>query len=355
MASLDKTARLRVGVIGAGFISQVTHLPCFAAEPDAQLVALADNRPELLAQVGRFFDISRQYPHHDALIEDADIDAVVVCVHRRCLAPIVEAALSRGKAVLSEKPMAYTVAQGETLLAACAADQIYAVGYMKRYDPGVRMFRDLLAARRADGSLGAMRHVAIRDFCPTYAVTPPNHFATNLPKSYRYIEWPSIPEHLPLDYQSDYDWTLNVFSHDINLARWLLDCDIAAAGFFVRRGSAQTAVLSAAAVDIVVQGGRSDGGGWDQSVEVLFERGRLVLRLVSPLDRSAVASIEIHRPDGSQHVTVPADKKVWAFQAQAAHFIAAARGDVSLETPGRDSLHDLAVIEELWKRIIWKR
>jgi predicted dehydrogenase len=288
------------------------------------------------------------------LINDPDLDAYVVCVHRRCLAPLVLQALAPGKPVLSEKPMAYTYRQAERLVGQCRPGQAYAVGYMKRHDPGVRLFQDLLASEVAAGRMGKIIHVAMRDFCPTYAAVPPIHFRSDESKTYRYEEWARLPDDLPADYRDDYETTLNVLSHDLNLARRLFGDRLVAQSLTVRAARIQTAILNAGPFDLVLQSGRSDSGAWDQSVEVFFERGRMTLRLVSPLARDETASVVVQRPTGTDAVAIPEGERTSAFRAQIAHFMSAILDRCALECSGSDSLKDVALVEDLWRRVLWR-
>lgn len=346
---------LRVGFIGAGFIAQLAHIHSFSGLPGASPTAICDPRLGLMRKVAEQYAIPKTYEKLSDIFNNPDIDALVVCVHRRCLAPLVERALATGKSVLSEKPMAGSVAQAQRLLAVSAPRQTFAVGMMKRFDAGVRRFRDVLATTLTGGEMGDIIHVAISDFCPTYGVPIPPHHRSDESKAYRYEEWSRGPDGLPVEYLDDYEYMQNVACHDINLARWLFGNAMSAQSLSVRHGRMQSAVLETNAFDISLQFGRSDSGIWDQTVKVYFQRGRLELHLPSPLAQSACATTQIFKSDGTS-VTVPHDvDTAWAFAAQAEHFTGAARGQVLLEIPGRDSLRDVELIEALWAKVVWRK
>ena len=95
---------IRVGIIGCGKIAQVRHLPEYAANPHAEVVAYYDkNRAraeEMAAKYGG--DVCDSYFD---LLNRNDIDAVSICVENRSHAEISTAALYAGKHVLCEKPM----------------------------------------------------------------------------------------------------------------------------------------------------------------------------------------------------------------------------------------------------------
>jgi predicted dehydrogenase len=345
-------APLRIGFIGASFIAQVVHLPSFAAVSGVTIAALADPRRELREAVAEQFG-AVPVTHHQELLADPAIDAVVISVYRRCQAPLAALALAAGKPVFSEKPLAYSYAEAATNVAlAKAKDLPYAVGYMKRCDAGVRQFRTLLHAIMASGELGDLLHVQARDFCPTNDIAPPPHVKPFFPSLYRYDLSPPGPAGLPSEYVGDYDYTLNVMSHDINLLHYLFGPIFRAERFAVRSKGVQTAQLAAANFDVSLVAGLSDRGSWDQEIELLFRNGRLRLILPSPMDRTGTAAIEITRAGSAPERIRPTSDAEWSFAAQAAHFAAACRG-ANLDCPASDVLADLSLIESLWERVTW--
>lgn len=344
---------LRLGFIGASFIAQTVHLPSFAAAPGVTVAAIADPRQELCEAVARQFG-AVPVSHHDALLADPAIDAVIISVYRRCQAPLAALALAAGKPVFSEKPMAYSHAEAAKNVALAEAKNLpYAIGYMKRCDTGVRQFRALLQAVMASGELGDLLHVQAHDFCPKNDVEPPPHIKPFFPSRYRYPLSPPGPENLPREYEADYDYTLNVISHDINLLHYLFGPIFRALAFSVRSQRIQTAQLAAPTFDVSLTAGLSDKGGWDQEIEVFFRKGRMRLILPSPMNRSGVAGIEITRASTAPERISSEGPSIWAFSAQAQQFVNACNGANRLDSPASDVLADLSLIESLWERVAW--
>jgi predicted dehydrogenase len=93
------------------------------------------------------------------LVERPDIDLIDICTPGDTHAEIAIAALSAGKHVLCEKPLANTVAEAEEMVAAAeraAADGVRAmVGFTYRRVPAIALARRLVA----DGRIGEIRHV----------------------------------------------------------------------------------------------------------------------------------------------------------------------------------------------------
>ena len=227
----------------------------------------------------------------------------------------------------------------------------WTVGYMKRYDIGVRRFTDLLAGLRASGELGAVVHVHMRDFCGTYGVAAPSHVRRRGARQTRYPESPIAPDFIPDALRADYEYTLNVASHDINLLRALFGDDITPSKFSVRPNRVQHMSFEAGSflIDLVVA--PADIGRWDQRLDVTFEQGRLSLVLPSPLARHESATVFLERAGNSQMITVPASEHIWSFEVQARSFIEAARQGTETVTNGAACLGDVAMIEGLWKKV----
>jgi predicted dehydrogenase len=347
---------VRIGILGAGFIAQVAHLDAYAELPDCRVTALADSRPELLRQVAGRHGVERRHDRPEALLADPNVDVVVVVLPRRAVGPATLAAVRTGRTVLAEKPFACTLAEGRAIVAAAeAAGSPLAVGYMKRHDAGVALFRDRLAALRASGEVGAIAHVAIRDYCATYAIPPPHHVRSREPRSYRYPVGDLAPAGLPECQHADYEYTLNVASHDLNLLRHLLGDALSAGAFSVRSGRMQVALLESTAYPVTLTLGRVDSGRWDQTIEIVFDKAVLRLHLPSALARQEAARIECVRGGAVVVEEAPVNARDWAFKAQARHVLEVARGTAAPIASGRDALVDLALIEELWMSAKWSR
>ena len=119
-----------LGLIGAGMVGQLAHLANFTSLPGCRVAALADLRPDLAQAAASRFGVPKIYPSHRELLQDPEIEAVVVVTRRPATGPIVLDALAAGRHVLSEKPMAHTLAQGEKLVQAAerAGLTYYGVG-----------------------------------------------------------------------------------------------------------------------------------------------------------------------------------------------------------------------------------
>jgi predicted dehydrogenase len=127
--------RLRVGVIGCGLIAQVMHLPYLRELSDRfEIAAVCDVSDEVREACAREYGVAEQYASWQELIA-RPLDAVLVLTSGSH-APIAAAAAKAGLHALVEKPMCFSVAEGNEMIAAAeVAGTVLMVGYNKRYDP----------------------------------------------------------------------------------------------------------------------------------------------------------------------------------------------------------------------------
>jgi predicted dehydrogenase len=129
---------VRVAVIGVGSLGQ-HHARIYAALGEADLVAVVDSDAGRAAAVGARHGVPGLTSHRDL---PRDLDAVSVAVPTSAHAPIVEACLERGVAVLVEKPMAPTLAEAASMArVAERAGKLLCVGHTERFNPIVQAAR----------------------------------------------------------------------------------------------------------------------------------------------------------------------------------------------------------------------
>jgi predicted dehydrogenase len=112
---------LRVGLVGCGNISDIylTNAPLF---PDIRFTACADIDPEARARQGSRYAIAARSVK--ALLASEDVDIVLNLTIPEAHAEVSLAAIEAGKHVYSEKPLATTVRDGETIVAAAKAKNL---------------------------------------------------------------------------------------------------------------------------------------------------------------------------------------------------------------------------------------
>ena len=125
---------LRVAVVGVGRMGR-HHARIYSELPDVELVAVIDADPQRADEVASAHGCQAL---HDVSELPAPLDAVSVAVPTVHHRPVAEALLRAGTAVLLEKPLADTVANGRVLVEAVrACDGLLQVGHTERFNPVV--------------------------------------------------------------------------------------------------------------------------------------------------------------------------------------------------------------------------
>jgi hypothetical protein len=156
LAPIDKRV-IRLAYVGCGFMAQNVHLPNFSSLSDCTLVALAENRVELARKVAQRLSVAKVYQDHRELLGETEIDAVGLSADYAQQGEIAADLLRGGKHVFMEKPMSVSVQQAERILrAAEEGSSRLMVGYMKRYDPGNRLVREVIRKWREEPSKGKL-------------------------------------------------------------------------------------------------------------------------------------------------------------------------------------------------------
>jgi predicted dehydrogenase len=336
-----------IGIIGMGMVGQMCHLANFISNPACRVVAIADLRPDLAAAAATEFGIARVYRSHGELLDDRDVSAVIVVTRRRATGPIVLDALNSGRHVLSEKPMAYTTAQASLLVgAARERNLVYSVGYMKRHDAGVARAMALLYQLRANGSLG--RTVGARAWCfaGDTGRTHDNFVMTTEPRPNGIQLWEDGPDWMPTSIRLGYDTFLNVFSHIINLARYILgnsptlvESDVAACG-------TGTFSLDFDGVTCTFELANETSGVWREGLTINFERGAMTIELPAPFTEEEA---QVGVDEGGRLTQLPRGQS-WAFRRQAEAFVSNVVARSHPLASGQDSVTDIALAEAIWKR-----
>ena len=128
-------APLRMGVVGAGGLGQ-HHVRILRDMPEVELVGFVESRADRAEQIARDLGV-RHVASLEALLED--VDAVTIVVPTPAHHAVAMAALSRGRHVLIEKPLATTLAEADELLATAKKNGcLVQTGHVERFNRAVR-------------------------------------------------------------------------------------------------------------------------------------------------------------------------------------------------------------------------
>jgi len=336
---------VKVGFVGCGFMGQLVHLPNFASLPDCELVALAEMRVELGRQVAQKYQIPRIYLSHTELAHDPEPEAVVVIMSEHLHHEIAIDLLHAGKHVYIEKPLAGCPSDGRRMAASAKqSGKVLMVGYMKRYDPGVELAKKKLDELFASGELGKLVHTKIHCFGGDWICSLGVPLSTN--ESAPAVEI-RVPDWLPKEHETLY-WTFqNVYCHDLNLLRYFLG-EVQEVKYVDLLSPVKMVRMQFAGCLATLETGWTAPNAWDEQLTLFFEQGRMNIVLPPPLFRNQTAVLSIEKKGEHIHFNVPPD---WAFRRAAAHFIQCVQTGEPPRSPAEDSLRDLELVDEIFKKM----
>ena len=150
-APLHVAGIARIGVVGAGQFTRAIHLPILREEKSLFAIRGIAARTGHKAQaVAREFGAAFAATDADAVVGDAETDAVLISTRHDSHAALALKALIAGKHVLVEKPLALNepeLAAIEAFLAASAAPPILMTGFNRRHSRYAACIRERVANR----------------------------------------------------------------------------------------------------------------------------------------------------------------------------------------------------------------
>jgi predicted dehydrogenase len=155
---------LRVALIGTGYMGKCHALawnavaPTFGDVPRPELALLCEINAELAAVRAREFGFARASGDWRDAVTAPDIDVVSITTPNQFHAEMANAALTAGKHVWCEKPMAPALADAEKMTAvARGSGRVAALGYNYIQNPIMRLTARLMA----EGAIGRLTHLRI--------------------------------------------------------------------------------------------------------------------------------------------------------------------------------------------------
>ncbi|MGH7844217.1 MAG: Gfo/Idh/MocA family oxidoreductase [Candidatus Binatia bacterium] len=158
----EKGRQLNIGVAGIG-VGASEILPAMESMPQLKLVAGADvNRRVLETFQARYG--ARTYDSIEKLCADPDVEAVWISTPNKFHGPHTIIAANHGKHVVVEKPMAISLQEAESMIAAAEKNKVKLLcGHTQSYGPHIRTMRRIIRSGEL-GKLCAMHVWAYTDW-----------------------------------------------------------------------------------------------------------------------------------------------------------------------------------------------
>jgi len=330
-------------------MGQAAHLRNYASLPEeCEIVALAEPKPRQAAAVAARYAIPKTYSDHRELLARETFDAIVApqpfTRHGLLLCELARA----GVPILSEKPLAGSLATAERILAALQEHRTWLmVGYHKRNDPAVVHARRVIDSWKASGEAGKLRYIRL-------TMPPGDWIAGGFDDV---ITFPGEPAP-PLDFDPPpadlgpetarkYETFVNYYIHQVNLLRYLFGEDYGV----TYADPAGVLLIAHSATGIpgtIEMAPHSTTLAWQEQAFVAFEHGHITISLPAPLARHRPGAVEIYRdqPGGQPHTIRPTLPWIDAMRGQALNFLQAVRGEAPAPCLAPEAFADLRVARD---------
>jgi UDP-N-acetylglucosamine 3-dehydrogenase len=138
-----------MGVIGAGFWGR-NHTRVLTELSNTRLIAVCDIDKSRAQELSSRYGVDWHY-NADDLLQRSDIDGVCICTPTVTHAQIALKAISKGKHLLIEKPIAESVEAARKILEASKNKSLCIMpGFIERFNPGLKRLKSIVD----DGFLG---------------------------------------------------------------------------------------------------------------------------------------------------------------------------------------------------------
>ncbi|MFC1698974.1 Gfo/Idh/MocA family protein [Candidatus Omnitrophota bacterium] len=147
---------IAIGAVGAGVWGQ-NHIRTFSSLKDCRLKICCDKSKQALEKMRTIYGQKLKLTENfEDILQDQEIEAVVIAAPAATHAELAIQALSCGKHVFVEKPLALNLADGEKMVAAAGKHKrILMVGHLLVYHPAVLRLKDYIK----NGELGEILYL----------------------------------------------------------------------------------------------------------------------------------------------------------------------------------------------------
>jgi len=259
--------KVNVGVIGVGRIGRLHARNLKYQVPGTRLLAVADVFEESAREIASQLEIPVAEKDYRILLDNADIDAVVICSSTDTHAQIISEAAEAGKHIFCEKPIALDLYKIDQAIAAVKKFGVkLQVGFNRRFDPSFKKAKELVAK----GTIGTPHLVRISSRDPE----PP-------PISYVKVSGGIF---------------LDMMIHDFDMARFLLSQEVselmAVGSCLVDPSIGEAGDIDTAIVTLKYEGGawgtidnsRKAVYGYDQRIEIFGSEGCIMVGNPKPTE-----------------------------------------------------------------------
>lgn len=137
---------IKVGLVGAGAVTQVEYLPVIEQSKELKLVAVCESNREKVDVLSSRYYIGEIYTDYEQMLREANIDVVIIATPNYLHTPMAISAIEYGKDVLCEMPLGLDANEVNDLgKVVDASDNILMSAFNGRFRPDVQILKDLIS------------------------------------------------------------------------------------------------------------------------------------------------------------------------------------------------------------------
>jgi len=337
---MKRFKKVKLGIIGLGFVSQIAHLPEIKKQKNIKLIAAAEKNPQLLNKVGKKFSIKKLYKSYKNMINNETLDGVVVSVQRNSTYSVVKDVIKKKIPVLSEKPAALDFNKAKNLAQLSSKlRSTYLIGYMKIHDEGVNFVKSFINKK----VLGDLKSVYYRNFSGESYFGDNNYYK----QSKSYIKKYSLNKSR-LSNKNFFIKFLNSNCHSINLLRYFFSDLKLNLNELNREGEGMLHFESNKTKIILNTSYSKIKKNWIEEIEFNFNKGILKLKLPPPLIKNKFSSILVFNfmTNKSKRIIL---KKNRSFKNQINFFLKQIKKkNTRHHCYGKNCLEDIKIIKKIF-------
>jgi predicted dehydrogenase len=324
---------LKVGLIGAGWVTQ-HHLRAWQRlSHKAKVVAIADPSRERAGERAREFDVAQVYASAEELMAKAGVDAVDIAAPREVHASLVRMAAARGLPILCQKPLAPSFDEARALVDEVSSQARLMVHENWRFRPYYRQMGQWIR----EGFTGPVTQASMTLLTSGF-----------LPDAEGKL--PAIVRQ-PFMARLDRALVMEVLIHHIDTLRFLLG-ELTLVHSKLGKQCAQIAGEDRASLTFVSEAGavvtlianfcvHGEPAAQSDHLVVIGERG--TVRLAGDTLNGYGTESRVLKYDMQ-------DAYVGSYAAAIEHFVDALANDTPFETSPEDNLRTLSLVEQIYAR-----
>lgn len=341
--------KIKVGLIGSGFIGQVAHISNLVNNKNVEIIALSELREKLGLSICKKYNIKKFYNNFENMLDENHLDLVVAIVRRYHTAEVASKVLNKGINLFTEKPMAPSLSQAKNLLDLSRKKKlIYIIGNMRRFDDGIQYVKRILNNKsKINKDLGELINFSCYCYAGYDYCNIDGDLKTSEPPPTK-TSWPKYPGWIKNKKNGlEFEKFLNYFSHDINLIRFFFGDDFKVKSHF-RKESGNIFFNYKkfyGTFDFIY----STEKIWREGFIMNFTKGRIKIVLPPAFLKNQPSKIKIFYDSNSKKILEPKFDWTWSFKNQSNSLVNSIQNKKKSISSAEDTIYDLRAIEKIWK------